>query len=75
MIKTTLKELKEMTRHYGALDLTNAKDHEIEEIRQTVGLNKIAYSAGVYGCNGYLLEDNNGKKYTIIGRVSNMYLV
>lgn len=75
MIKTTQRELKEMSRHYGAIDITNAQHNVIEEIRKTVGLNKIAYSSGVYGCNGYLLEDNNGKKYVIIGRVSNIYVV
>lgn len=72
MIKTTQKELRQV---YNAINLTNVKHIEIEKIRKEKGLNKIAYSAGVYGCNGYLLEDNNGEKYVIIGRVSNMYLV
>ena len=54
MIKTTLKELREQARYYGAIDITNEKDTIIEEIKKEVGLNKIAYSTGIYGCNGYL---------------------
>jgi hypothetical protein len=74
MFKTTQKELREQVR-YGAIDLTNEKSEAIKELQKTVALNTIAYSCGVYGCNGYLLEDKNNKRYVIIGRVSNMFLV
>lgn len=37
------------------------------------GLEKIAYSSGVYGINGGLLMDKDGALYAVVGRTANLF--
>ena len=66
MIKTTQKTIKGV----NAIDITSYSE---EQIKQLPKLEKIAYSVGIYGMNGLLLEDENGKRYKITSRSTNLF--
>ena len=66
MVKITQKIIKGV----NAIDITCYSE---EQIKQLPKLEKIAYSVGIYGMNGLLLEDKNGKRYKIISRSTNLF--
>ena len=66
MIKVTQKIIKGVS----AIDITSYSE---EQIKQLPRLEKIAYSVGMYGMNGLLLEDENGKRYKITSRSTNLF--
>lgn len=66
MVKITQKIIKGV----NAIDITSYSD---EQINQLPKLEKIAYSVGMYGMNGLLLEDENGKRYKITCRSTNLF--
>lgn len=66
MVKITQKIIKGV----NAIDITC---YSKEQIKQLPRLEKIAYSVGIYGMNGLLLEDENGKRYKIISRSTNLF--
>lgn len=68
MNKTTQKELRRMVANGLAENVTNWQD--VPEAHD-----KIAFSRGVYGMNGGLYADKDGKRYAIIGRSSNLFRV
>ena len=65
-MKTTLKEIKA----YPAVDITTWSEEQLEALPH---LDEIAYSVGVYGCNGKLFLGNNGKFYKITSRSTNLF--
>lgn len=69
-MKTTQNELKRLVRSGVAIDVTNAKNRsEIPESYRQIG-----YSAGVYGCNGMLLQGDSGQLYAVTARTMAIYL-
>ena len=66
MIKVTQKTIKGV----NAIDITSYSEDEIQALPR---LEKVAYSVGIYGMNGLLLEDENGKRYKIISRSTNLF--
>lgn len=65
------KELRELVRLGVAEDYTNKPSEYIYTLRR---LDKVGYSAGVYGIIGGLVEDaETGQLYAIIGRCSNLF--
>lgn len=66
MVKITQKIIKGV----NAIDITSYSE---EQIKQLPKLEKIAYSVGIYGMNGLLLEDENGKRYKITCRSTNLF--
>lgn len=70
MIKTTKRELKQMVKSGRAIDVTNAQGRsEIPE-----NYRQIAYSSGVYGCTGMLLQGESGQLYAVTDRTSAIYI-
>ena len=66
MEKTTLRELRTLVRDGIAIRLT--------DIDETLSLETIRMSFGIYGVTGALLIDNsNGQIYAIIGRTSTLF--
>lgn len=68
MIKTTQKALKKYVSAGIAHDITRYSFEEAETLRLAHSLETIAVSSGVYGLNGALLKDENGKLYAITAR-------
>lgn len=66
------KELKDMARFGQAEDITTISDEEAQALRKK-GIETIGVSRGTYGMNGALLRDNEGKKYVITARSSNLF--
>ena len=66
------KELKDMARFGQAEDITTISDEEAKALRKK-GIETIGVSRGTYGMNGALLRDNEGKKYVITSRSSNLF--
>ena len=66
MIKITQKIIKGV----NAIDITSYSE---EQIKQLPKLEKVAYSVGIYGMNGLLLEDEDGKRYKITSRSTNLF--
>lgn len=66
------KELKDMARFGQAEDITTISDEEAKALRKK-GIETIGVSRGTYGMNGALLRDNEGKKYVITARSSNLF--
>ena len=73
MRKYTLKELRDLVRLGVAEDYTNNPSEYIYTLRR---LEKVGYSAGVYGINGGLVQDTEtGALYAIVGRCSNLFVL
>lgn len=70
MIKTTKRELKQMVKSGRAIDVTNAKS--VSEIPERY--RQIAYSSGVYGCTGMLLQGESGQLYAVTDRTGAIYI-
>lgn len=66
------KELKDMARYGEAEDITTISDAEAKELKKK-GIETVGISRGVYGMNGALLRDNEGNKYVITARSSNLF--
>ena len=68
MIKTTQKALKKHVTVGIAKDITRYNSEEAEALHRAHSLDTIAVSSGIYGLNGALLKDENGKLYAITAR-------
>lgn len=68
MIKTTQKALKEYVSVGMAKDITRYSFEEADALYRVHSLETIAISSGVYGLNGALIKDENGKLYAITAR-------
>lgn len=66
------KELKNMARYGEATDITTISDAEAKELKKK-GIETVGISRGAYGMNGALLRDNEGNKYVITARSSNLF--
>lgn len=71
MTHYTQKQLRALVASGAAIDLTHISDYKDAPAK---GLKQIGYSAGVYGCNGKLLQDEHGKLYAITARTTAIYL-
>lgn len=73
MRKYKQRELRDLVRLGAAEDYTNKPSEYIYTLRR---LEKVGYSAGVYGINGGLVKDTErGTLYAIIGRCSNLFIL
>ena len=70
MKRYTQRELRRLVNNGTAIDLT--KSHNILDIGERY--EQVGYSKGIYGCNGKLLKDENGRLYAIIGATSALYM-
>ena len=69
MFRLTQKEIKRMLNEGLALPATF-------EYMIARNFKQIAYSCGVYGCNGFVLRDNdNGALYAYVGRGINIWML
>lgn len=75
MVKTTQKALKRHVADGIAQDITRFSFEEADALHQAHRLETVAISSGVYGLNGALLEDENGKLYAITARTTLAQLV
>ena len=75
-ILTTQKQLKELPKGI-AEDITYYTDAQIDELRKNEGyFNEVAWSRGLYGCNGLLLQGNNSKcLYKITSRTGGLFRI
>ena len=76
MKKYTQKELKNLVSLGVAEDITRGDNDTRENIISTEGYyTQIGYSAGVYGCNGMLLQGHKtGKLYAITARTTAIFI-
>lgn len=70
MKKYTQKELRNLVALGMATDIT--KTHDYDAVPKPYDV--VGYSRGIYGCNGKLLKDENGRLYAIIGSTSALYM-
>lgn len=70
MARITKKALLSLARSLNAIDLTN--DQAVR--KGCKSLTEVAYSAGVYGCNGCVLKDQKGNFYVIKNRTSAIWV-
>ena len=68
MTRYTQKQLRALVASGSAIDITNDNERRPGYLRQ------IGYSAGVYGCNGMLLQDQDGQLYAITSRTTAIFL-
>ena len=76
MKKYTQRELKNLVALGVAEDITRGDNETREAIESVEGsYTQIGYSAGVYGCNGMLLQGHKtGKLYAITARTSAIFV-
>ena len=76
MKKYTQKELKNLVSMGVAEDITRGDNDTRIAIELAEGYyTQIGYSAGVYGCNGMLLQGHKtGKLYAITARTTAIYV-
>lgn len=73
MIKTTISECKQQARF---TDFRTLKNYLKENQMVVTNVEKIAWTQGIYGCNGYLLRletENNMVIYAFTNRSTWMY--
>ena len=68
MIKITQKAIKKHVTAGIAKDITQYSFEEADALYRAHSLDTIAVSSGIYGLNGALLKDENGKLYAITAR-------
>lgn len=66
MLKVAQKEIK----NFPATDITTWGEEKLAELPR---LEEIAYSIGVYGCNGKLFHGTDGEFYKITSRSANIF--
>lgn len=66
MLKTTLKEIKK----FPAIDITAWREEKLASLPR---LEEVAYSIGVYGCNGKLFRGTDSEFYKITSRSTNLF--
>lgn len=69
MERFTQKQLKALVKSGAAKDVTNGTRADISENYRQIG-----YSAGLYGCNGMLLQGESGQLYAVTARTSAIYI-
>lgn len=76
MTKYTQKQLRAMVVDGIAEDITKADNNVRKELEKKEDwLRQIGYSAGVYGCNGMLLQGrNSGALYAITSRTNAIFI-
>lgn len=76
-MKLKLKDIKEIGKRAGAVDLTYLTDEEIRKYKKDEKwFNELGYSMGVYGCNGVLLQGKQTKTlYVITARTGALYCI
>lgn len=70
IIKTTQKSIKQHVRAGISQDITNYSFEQAAALHRAHSLETIVVSSGVYGLNGAILKDENGKLYAITARNS-----
>ena len=76
MKRYTQRELKNLVALGAAEDITRGNNETRKNIESAEGYyTQIGYSAGVYGCNGMLLQGNKtGKLYAVTARTTAIYV-
>ena len=76
MRRYTQRELKNLIALGAAEDITRGDNETREAIEASEGYyTQIGYSAGIYGCNGMLLQGHKtGKLYAITARTMAIYI-
>ena len=75
MTKFTQRRLRELVNSGAAIDITNGDNDTREKIEAVEGsYAQIGYSAGVYGCNGMLLQGKRtGQLYAVTRRTTAIF--
>lgn len=69
MRKYGQREIKALVKSGAAVDISNHDNNARKELEAREDwLDKVGYSSGVYGLNGALLKDENGRLYAITAR-------
>lgn len=66
MLKVAQKEIK----NFPAIDITTWDEEKLVALPR---LEEIAYSIGIYGCNGKLFRGTDGEFYKITSRSTNLF--
>lgn len=70
MERYTQKQLRALVKSGAAKDVTYANDSkDVPESYRQIG-----YAAGVYGCNGMLLQGASGQLYAVTSRTTAVYI-
>ena len=69
MERFTQKQLKALVKSGAAKDVTKGNRADINENYRQIG-----YSAGLYGCNGMLLQGESGQLYAVTARTQAIYI-
>lgn len=72
-MKTSLKDIK----NYNAIDITYKSFEEMKKlINKEAGFREVAYSSGVYGVNGAIVQGIKSKKlYKIASRTTVLFMI
>lgn len=72
-MKVNLKDIKS----YNAIDITYKSFKEIKKlINKETGFREVAYSSGVYGVNGAIVQGiKSNKLYKIASRTSALFMI
>ena len=70
MIKTTLKEIKNLVKNNIATDISKLPNEECKKIQVE---ERLYVSNGVYGINGGAFRGSDGNIYAITSRSSNLF--
>jgi len=76
-MKTTLKDIKGLSRSQMVKDVTYMPLEELRELlKEEIGHTIISYSIGTYGISGVVFQGNKSRQlYAITSRTRNLWIV
>lgn len=71
-MKTTLREIK----GFNAIDVTYYRNDDLYKLeKEEAPFKDIAYSMGVYGCNGFIIQGKSGTYYKVTSRTNALFIL
>lgn len=74
-MKTTLKEIRTFAQSADVTNITDWKFSELKALASAHSFTTIVYSVGMYGLNGKVVRDEDGKMYAVTRRTTAIYCI
>lgn len=74
-MKTTLKEIRTFAQSCDVTNITDLHSSDLQALASAHSFTTIVYSVGMYGLNGKVVRDEDGKLYAITRRTTAIFCI
>lgn len=74
-MKTTLKEIRTFAQSADVTNVTDWKFSELQALALAHSFTTVVYSVGMYGLNGKVVRDEDGKLYAVTRRTTAIFCI